>query len=161
MRISARTWTAFGTSAFVLFVYCTACIAPAIDFGPPRGGPHGLSGESSGIATLATGWMQLIVITSPQITLEHKISAASWLANPIGLLGLILLACRLPMFAVFPSGIALNLGVWYLIYPTGKPMIGAYLWVASMALLVISCIAVSIVGWFTLQPKRHGSSVAT
>jgi hypothetical protein len=79
---------------------------------------------------------------NPNFTIWQKVTFITWLANPLGLLGLIFLACRRPATTATLGALAAGLGVWYLVFPFGQPMVGSYVWVGSMVLLTAGGVTV-------------------
>lgn len=148
MTITKREWIAWSFSVATLHFYVVACGLPAVDNGY-QGSPGPFSGGGGGIQrgifALLFGWIDLIKVKSG-VTWQQQVSLHAWLANPLGLVGLILLGFRLSAPAAVASFLALALGIWYLIYPNGTPLVGAYIWVASMAVLLTGAIVVMIVG---------------
>ena len=142
MPVSPRMRVVRGWCAAVVLLYALACTLPAIDFGPQKGGPEGLHGTVTGFIALALGWISFLWVTSPQFSLEQRVTGITWLANPLGLLGLIFLACRRPATTATLGALAAGLGVWYLVFPFGKPMVGSYVWVGSMVLLTAGGVTV-------------------
>ena len=70
--------------AIVPLLLVTACLCPAIDFGPQRGGPEGLHGVTSGwLAFVFGGVMLIIVDPSPEFSWVQKLVFVTWLANPL------------------------------------------------------------------------------
>ncbi len=153
MPISLHSKLAWAWCAGVVVFYGTACATPAIDFGPQKGGPEGLHGVKLGGVALATGWINLVAVGSPALTPADKVTMLVWLANPLGLVGVILLACRTPIPAAVAGAMATGLCAWYLVFPFGQPLVGAYLWAASAGLLVLGAAAVWLVRKQTAVPR--------
>ena len=132
--------------AIVPLLLVTACLCPAIDFGPQRGGPEGLHGVTSGwLAFVFGGVMLIIVAPSPEFSWVQKLVFVTWLANPLLVLGWILLACKKFRGAVAAGLLALLLGAWYLAFPIGQPLVGAYFWAASSGVLAVGALAARLV----------------
>ena len=143
MPVSPRMRVVWAWCAAVILLYIVACAVPAIDFGPQKGDPHGVSGELSGLHALVLGLVSMVVtVPRPDFTPLQKVTFITWLANPLGLLGLIFLACRRPATTATLGALAAGLGVWYLVFPFGKPMVGSYVWVGSMVLLTAGGVTV-------------------
>ena len=131
--------------AAVSLLFMIACLSPAIDFGQ-RGGPEGLRGVVRGWTALVLGWVAAIIIAPiPQLGWSQKLVFASWLANPLVVFGGILLAYKRHRGAAAAGLLAVILGAWYLAFPFGRPLIGAYIWVASSGVLAGGALAARLV----------------
>lgn len=155
MPISRRSQVAWVASVAAVLLYTAACAAPAIDFGPPTGpgGPEdfGLHGVVRGVHALCGGPILAVFLGHPTADAEWLAGGLAWLSNPIGLLALVLLACRVPVPAAVAGTVATGLCACYLVVPVGRPLIGAYLWTASMAAIVLGAAAIR---WVAKQKGR-------
>ena len=107
MAVMKRSIIAWCVCIAAFLVYVVACITPAIDFGPQRGGPEGLHGTTRGSATIPLGLLHMgVTVTAPTIPVTYKVTAATWLANPLGLFGLVLLCFRISAPATVLAGMA-------------------------------------------------------
>lgn len=109
----------------VLAVYLAACLTPAMS----TPGLHG--GDPIG----ARGWL-LLYAGAWVILLREPTWWLAWWANPVLLVGWILLVSRRPRWAGILGGVALVLSVGIWLPPAGEPMVGYFLWVGSMVALV-------------------------
>lgn len=129
------------TLAVVPLLFVIACLCPAIDFGPQRGSPEGLHGVVSGIGAFVWGGISAGILASHPRGGAAELAVVPWLANPLVGLGWILLAYRRYGGAVVTGLLATTLGGYYLVFPWGRPLVGAYLWVASSGVLTVGAVA--------------------
>jgi hypothetical protein len=135
--VSLALWVLFGV----------ACWLPALDLGP------GDSGAGRGVTT---GWGLLRLgcsEISPTVfnpTTGVPPGAVAWLANPLLLIGWLLLLCRLPRVALAAGlGAALAALTVWLNYSAVDVLEGYYLWLASTCVLAGG-------GWLEWQ-RQEGS----
>ena len=131
--------------AAVPLLFMIACLSPAIDFGPQRGGPEDLHGVVRGWVAFVFGGVMAIIVASHDGEWSVKFAFVSWLANPLVVFGWILLACKRPRGAAAAGLLAVILGAWYLAFPFGRPLIGAYIWVTSSGVLAGGALAARLV----------------
>ncbi len=151
MAVTKRSILAWCVCVVTFLVFVAACLSPAIDLGPQIGGPELASphGINSGARALFWGWTHLIVFIVKSASWSEKATSLTWFANPLALISLILLACRISAPATVLAGVAFALCVWFLAVPHGQPLIGAYLWVISVGLLFFGAAFVMVMGWCT------------
>jgi hypothetical protein len=122
--------------ACVWLPYAAACLLPAIHLKTGAFFGHGSPpGPVPGWALLVPGGM--IVLGLFNSTLAPL--AWAWLANPLLVIGSVLLACRKARGAIVTAMIALVLSTGCLM-PSGEVdglLVGYYLWVASMIALAV------------------------
>lgn len=125
-------------------LYVAACALPATKWwGNKNMGGGGIDHYMTefGLTCLIWGWT--LVVTAIQ---EGALDHLTWLANPLALVGVILLLVRRPTGAAAFSAAGAILGVSYLIAPPGSlghphlPQIGAWLWVCSLLTLTVAAL---------------------
>jgi hypothetical protein len=136
--------------ACVWLPYAAACLLPAIHLKTGAFIGHGSpAGPLPGWALLYPGGMIVLGLFNP--TLAPL--AWAWLANPLLVIGSVLLLCRRPSSAMVAAMIALVLSAGCLMPSDGVDglLAGFYLWVASM-------IALAIGAWFTRRATIRQAS---
>lgn len=136
--------------ACVWLPYAAACLLPAIHLKTGAFFGHGSPpGPVPGWALLVPGGVIVLGIFNP--TLAPL--AWAWLANPLLLIGSVLLFCRKARSAMVAAMIALVLsaGCWMPSDEVDGLLVGYYLWVASMIALVT-------VAWFTRRAIARAAS---
>jgi drug/metabolite transporter (DMT)-like permease len=137
-------------TAFTL--YLAACALPAVDqWELPSGGystndpNHGEYYKSiPGWQCLLFGWLP--VLSAIDVLEAGNIGWMAWLANPLALVGVLLLLFRRAGGALLAAGVGIALGTLYLVYPPrihdhpDIPRIGAFLWLASLVLLALAAL---------------------
>ncbi len=149
MAVEKRSILAWSFCLTAFLVFLTACLLPAVDFGPSPFGSGRPDGVFSGSYALGWGWANILRAMAPDLNWHERASALAWLANPIGLTGMIMLGFRLSAPATVMGGTACALGILYLASPYGDPLVGSYVWVGSLALLFLGSATVMVLGWFT------------
>jgi hypothetical protein len=130
-------------------LYLTACALPATEWWKTPDGylnDDPLKGEhyvtASGWACLTLGWMFV-----PAAVEVGSFGMVAWLANPLALVGVVLLIFRLPTGATAFGVISFVIGAVYVIDPPGRPgrpshpdvpQVGALLWLGSLLALAIA-----------------------
>jgi hypothetical protein len=139
------------------YLFVIACATPAIDLGHSspddmiRGAQFGISAFLLGGFGLGLALLSALENPGLQSGLGFLLSM-SWLANPSLFVGCVLLRRKKYKGALVAGMIALVLGCWYLVNAwhlgpvplRARPLVGAYLWLGSMAVLTLGAMVVRI-----------------
>ena len=133
-------------------LYMCACAALAADsWQTSLGGGADHYQTYTGLNCLLFGW--LCLFNAP--------TNLAWLANPLALVGAVLLLVRRPTGAARCGAVAFVLGLMYVFFPGGNPghpdvpREGAWLWVGSLLALTIAALIRR--GWLA---RKHAEPAA-
>jgi hypothetical protein len=127
-------------------LYLAACVLPATEWwktpdsystDDPLKGEHYVS--AIGWECLTLGWM-----FAPAAVEVGSFGMSAWLANPLALVGVVLLIFRRPTGALAFGVASFVVGALYVIVPPGRPghpdvpRVGAFLWLGSFLALAIA-----------------------
>jgi len=118
-------------------LYVCACAAPAVySLQASLGGGPDYYQTYMGWTCLLFGWLDFGEVGTPGVL--------AWLANPLALVGAVLLLFRRSTGAAAFGALSVALGMLYLFFPGGHPnhpdvpLVGAWLWLCSFVVLTIA-----------------------